>query len=150
MTTTNHGHIVRASLNLLKEIMGPTNRGYIVRASLELLEEIGPMTAADIALHLGVSRYLVHAAMSRMRDPDVKGGKRVYVQRWTHTADKGRAYPRPVYAIGSKPDAPKPKRDVLSVRRKSAARVLTLRRNSSVFRLGMTRDEIRQIGKAGA
>ena len=127
--------------------MTTINRGYIVRASLELLKDIGPMTAADIALHLGVSRYLVHAAMSRMRDPNVKGGKRVYVQRWTHTADKGRTYPRPVYAIGARPDAPKPKRDVSAVRRKSATRVLTLRRNSSIFRLGMTRDQIRQIGK---
>lgn len=130
--------------------MTTINRGYIVRASLELLKDIGPMTAADIALHLGVSRYLVHAAMSRMRDPDVRGGKRVYVQRWTYTADKGRTYPRPVYAIGTRPDAPKPERDTLAVRRKSAARVLNLRRNSSIFRLGMTRNEIRQIGKAGA
>lgn len=116
--------------------MSSLNRGSVVEQILELLREVGPMTAMDIADTTGIDRYKVHAAIRRMTDPEVQGGKRVYVKGYVYQADGARPYPRAVFALGSKRCEPKPKRDQKAVKRRYEQRRNTLLRNSSVFNLG--------------
>lgn len=73
----------------------------------DILRHCGPLTMRDIAafyphLHYrDVSKYL-----AAMRGCVVT--KQLYIQSWTMEG-YGRHYPRPVYALGDKRDAPKPK-----------------------------------------
>lgn len=73
----------------------------------EILHHCGPLTMRDIAqfyphLHYrDVAKYI-----AAMRVCVVT--KQLYIQSWTMEG-VGRRYPRPVYALGDKRDAPKPK-----------------------------------------
>ena len=68
------------------------------------LREIGPMTAEEIALELGICRTNVDTLLRRMKKR--KGPRRVYVQRWL-VAPEVRLCTR-LIAAGNKKDAPKP------------------------------------------
>lgn len=116
--------------------MTSLNRGSVVEQILELLREVGPMTVMDIADTTGIDRYKIHAAMKRMTDPNVLGGKRAYVKDYVYQADGARPYPRAVFALGNKPCKRRPKRDQKEVKRRYEQRRNTLLRNSSVFNLG--------------
>lgn len=116
--------------------MTSLNRGSVVEQITSLLREVGPMTVMDIADTTGIDRYKVHAAMRRMADPDVLGGKRAYVKSYVYQADGARSYPRAVYALGISRCAPRPKRDQKAVKRRYEQRRNTMLRNSSVFNLG--------------
>lgn len=80
----------------------------------EILHHCGPLTMRDIAqfyphLHYrDVAKYI-----AAMRTCVVT--KQLYIQSWTMDG-YGRRYPRPVYALGDKRDAPKPKPTTASER----------------------------------
>ena len=73
----------------------------------DLLEQVGPLATAEVATFFPDTRYQdVAAIMSNMRKR--LATKRVYICEWTREIGQGKSYLRPVYALGSKPDARKP------------------------------------------
>lgn len=83
-------------------------RGELVSEILQLLREYGPMTRADLCLHLKHDTVSIASVLSRMHRDTPVAGKRVYIRDWVYDAERGKRYPRPVYAIGSATDCPKP------------------------------------------
>jgi hypothetical protein len=72
-----------------------------------VLECCGPLTMREVAQFFpDFNHRLVASFLSAMRATSVK---HIYIQSWTMDGS-GRRYPRPVYALGNKPDARKPKR----------------------------------------
>lgn len=112
---------------------GPT-----VLAILAALSEEGPMTRAAICRHLNMPKKEVSPVISRLNRALLTVPKRIYVVRYT-AYDEGSNihYPRAVYAIGGRRDAPKPPRQSLAeTKRRSRARVKV--RVTSVFDLGVS------------
>ena len=73
----------------------------------DLLGHVGPLTTAEVAQFFPDTRYQdVAAILSNMRKRLVT--KRVYICQWTRDIGQGKSYLRPVYALGSRPDARKP------------------------------------------
>lgn len=73
----------------------------------DILRHCGPLTMRDIAqFYPGVDYHDVAKYIAAMRTCVVT--KQLYIQSWTMEG-YGRRYPRPVYALGDKPDARKPK-----------------------------------------
>ena len=73
----------------------------------DLLEQVGPLTTLEIAAFFPDTRYQdVAAILSNMRKR--LATKRVYICEWTRDIGQGKSYLRPVYALGSRPDARKP------------------------------------------
>ena len=78
------------------------------QAIRDLLEHVGPLTAAEISAFFPDTRYRHLAAqLSNMRKRLVT--KRVYILEWVRDIGQGKNYLRPVYALGSKSDARKPR-----------------------------------------
>ena len=74
----------------------------------ELLGHVGPLTTLEISAFFPDTRYQdVAAILSNMRKRLVT--KRVYICEWTRDIGQGKSYLRPVYALGSRPDARKPR-----------------------------------------
>jgi hypothetical protein len=127
--------------------MTTTNTGPNVIKALEALQEFGRMTAQEFADMADISRYDAHAVLSRMNKRTVAGEKRIHVADWTYGHDGARRYPRPVYALGDRPDKTKPKADVAANRRRYEQGKNRMYRMTSVFNLAMSRDKIREIRK---
>lgn len=77
---------------------------------LALLKEHGPMTGAELA-----SFFMPHLKRNVSRVvSDIRaraGEKKIYIKEWVHKSELSeKFYPRAVYALGNKPDAPKPRR----------------------------------------
>ena len=72
-----------------------------------VLECCGPLTMREVASFFpGTDYRRISCFLTAMRLTVVH--KQVYIQSWTMEGI-GRRYPRPVYALGNKPDARKPK-----------------------------------------
>lgn len=88
--------------------------GSVPSLVLQALSDIGPLMAVDIVDYIqdivpSVTRSHVATAIVTLRYR--KSGKMVYVKKWLRCEEgtSRRLYPRPVYALGDKPDAPKPR-----------------------------------------
>jgi len=127
--------------------MTTLNRGPHVLKALEAIKEFGKISAQEFADWADITRYDAHAVLKRMSKRTVEGEKRVHITEWTYGYDGARRYPRPVYALGDKPDKAKPKADPAANRRRYEAQKNAPYRMNSVFNLGMTRDKIREIRK---
>ncbi len=77
---------------------------------LAFLAEFGPASSAEIAEGLGEDLRKVVADCSRLRRPSRGGAlqKRIYIHAWSQEHPGARRYPRPLFAVGSAPDKPKP------------------------------------------
>ena len=117
--------------------MSCLNRGQRVTDTIVALVQLGEMTAMELAEYLDIARYDAHAVLNRMNKRTKAGLKRIYVVRYIYDHDGARKYPRPVYAIGDKPDAKKPKADRLAVKREYYARLKSRTTMNSVFNLGL-------------
>lgn len=113
--------------------------GSTVAAIIAALDECGPMTRAELSAHLGKDRTLVSAVVTRMARPTKDGQpKRLHVTNFVYDHEGSRRYPRAVYALGSYPDARKPKPDKAeNKRRYDESR--RLQQASSVFTFGQPR-----------
>jgi hypothetical protein len=127
-------------------MIGP-NTG-LVKRIYELLQEYGPMTRIEIERMIGVDKYNTSIAVGRLRKPLKRKPKRIYILEYVYDAEGGRRYPRPRYAVGDLPNAPKPKPDKTEIRRRYEQSRLTKFRNNNVFNLGKSRDTIREELKA--
>ena len=73
----------------------------------DILRQCGPLTSQELAEFFpGVDHHIVSSNISAMRKSVVT--KQLYIKAWTMEG-VGRRYPRPVYDLGDKRDAPKPK-----------------------------------------
>lgn len=90
-----------------------------------------PWTAQELAEHTGISRDTISKSLTRMRDR-----REVHIAYWSNEHSVQRKYPRPVYRIGNKADAKKPKPDT-SANKTKAWRDSKKIRVSSVFDLGI-------------
>jgi hypothetical protein len=73
----------------------------------DILEQCGPLTMREICEFFpGVDYHRVSSFITAMRITVVT--KQVYIKGWTMEG-LGRRYPRPIYDLGNRPDARKPK-----------------------------------------
>lgn len=119
------------------------NNGLLEKV-FELFKQYGPMTRVEVERILGVHKYNVKSAVSRLNARSKKFGKRIYVVGYVYDSEGSRRYPRPQYDVGDMPDAPKPKPDKKAIGRRYQQSRLTKFRNNSVFHLGKSRDKIRE------
>lgn len=119
-----------------------------MKKALEALKECGRMTAQEFADYADINRYDAHAVLRRMSKRMASGERRLHIAAWSYSHDDSRLYPRPVYALGDKPDKPKPKPDIAANRRRYEQRKNQMFRMNSVFNMAMTRDKIREIRKS--
>lgn len=77
---------------------------------LDALEQHGPMTRSELCAHLGLDRQTAASIVSRLTKPSKRplGPKRVYICDWRDDEEGQRKYLRAVYALGDKPDKPRP------------------------------------------
>lgn len=99
----------------------------------EVLEACGPLTSADLVRFFqGATQREVAGALGKMR----RAARKVaYIQGWEMHAPGQKSTPRPVYALGDKPDAPPPAKQpnrVVTARYRARRRV---RAPNSVFQL---------------
>ena len=78
---------------------------------LDALRTMGPLTMAQLCKHLELDKGIVSPILCRLKK--TAGGprsapKRVYITRWVSGLPGMKNHLRPVFAIGSLPDAPKP------------------------------------------
>jgi hypothetical protein len=122
---------------------GETKRasGQLVREIMQALESHGPMTAVEICEVLSYKRTQLSAVLFRMTKRGKRTPKRIYIQRYTHEAFGQKRYPRAVFAIGNRPDAPAEVDDPKEVRRRYDRKRRMLRTTNWVFNFGLTRRE---------
>jgi hypothetical protein len=123
--------------------MGTTNRGHVVIPTLAAIHEFGELTAQELADYLDIGRYDAHAVLNRMAKRTKAGVKRLHIVRWIEEHEGARRYPRAVFAIGDKPDAPKPRSNPAEVKRRYEQRRRLRNTTNSVFNLGLSRKEFR-------
>ena len=123
-------------------------KGDRVRRALEALAELGPMTRAEIEVEIGIDKRFAGRLASALNHASPKFPKRIYIKTWIYEAEGARRYPRAVYAIGSRPDAPKPARDIAGAKARYWAKRRDQMRYASVFHLGLSRRQLLEIGKA--
>jgi predicted ArsR family transcriptional regulator len=79
---------------------------------LELLRDIGPMSAREIADFLGVRIQNIHSAINVMRENEAKGEpRRLYVKDWEFPSRPNGGRENAVWALGTKKDKPRPRRN---------------------------------------
>jgi len=89
-------------------------RGSLSRSVLNQLSVHGPMTCHQLEQRLPKrTEHICSALYYLVRSVNKYGTakpKQIYIIRWVRDDQGGElhTYPRPVYAIGAKPDAPKP------------------------------------------
>ena len=128
--------------------MTTTNKGVLVTQAWAALAEFGMITAQEFADYADIGRYDAHAVLSRMNKRTKAGDKRLHVASWVYSHDDARRYPRAAYAVGDKPDKPRPKPNLRENRRRSDANRENVFRMNSVFNLAMTRNKIREIRRS--
>ena len=113
-----------------------SKRNIVVMAT-SAINEFGEISAMELAEYCKISRYDAHAVLRRMNKPTKYAPKRLHVVRYINDHDGARKYPRPVYAMGNKPDAKKPKADQLAVKRAYYARLKSRTLMNSVFNMAL-------------
>jgi hypothetical protein len=125
-----------------------SNWGMLAERVLTAIAELGPMTRAELCQHLSHDAASVSSVLARLRKETPQRPQRVYVSGWVYDHEGMREYPRAQFSLGAEPDKPlrrrMTKREVHSTRQAIyAARLKT----SSVFNLGMTREQLTQRSK---
>jgi hypothetical protein len=91
---------------------GKTKRGSVRQKILDALQTCGPMTRAEIERECGLQKTSAAASVAKMLRPNTQRSKRpklIYVHDWVRVDSiSGHEFPRRVYAIGDKPNKPKP------------------------------------------
>lgn len=91
--------------------------GLIYRV-LAALQECGPMTSAELVVHLGQTKHRIGAAVNRLRQEWPNTPKRIHITQYVYDQEGQRRYPRPVFALGDFPDAKRPLRDIKANKRR--------------------------------
>ena len=122
--------------------------GVVVERILDLLEHVGPMTRSEIEQNLGIGKNTAGSVISRLNRASKQLPKRVYIKAYVYDHEGTRRYPRAVYALGDRADAARPKPQGKENRRRYAEKLKSVYRTNSVFNLGRSVREIREMRKA--
>ena len=114
-------------------------RGETVENVLYVLEECGPMTREEIGRHLDIPKRQLSPVISRMSKDSPRAGKRIHVTQYIYDQEGQRRYPRAVFAIGDRPDAAKPERDIKGAKQRYNARLKARHTANFVFNLALPR-----------
>ena len=128
--------------------MTTTNKGVLVTKAWEALKEFGCVTAQEFAYYADIGRYDAHAVLNRMSKRTKAGEKRIHIVDWVYSHDDARRYPRAMFAVGDKPDKPKPKPNLRENRKRSEHKRNKTFRMNSVFNMATTRNKIREIRRS--
>ena len=110
--------------------------GSVVAQMIAALGGLGPMTNRELCEAIGLDKLKVGAVLSRLVRESIDTPRRAHICAYTHDAEGARSYPRAVYALGDRPNVPKPKsRPAVNSRRYRARKTTFV---NSVFMLGMT------------
>jgi hypothetical protein len=101
---------------------------------LLLLQE-GEMTKIQICSALGLTHDDVASVLTRLRRVSKKFGKRIYICGWQREAIGKKYHLRPVFAVGSKVDKPKPPAFTHQERAAKTHRKRMLIKRSQIFRI---------------
>jgi hypothetical protein len=108
-----------------------------------LLLEQEPMTKAEICRRLDLPHDRVASVVSRLSRSSKRIQKRIYISGHTRHTISGRAYIRPVYALGNKPDKARTMKPfTVKERAKRTYDKLIALRNNSIFNQTTTRREL--------
>lgn len=84
---------------------------------IEALGSVGPMTRGELQNFLDydckrqLAATLVDLRRTEARRSGAKVAKFIHIQHWSmHCNASSKTFPRPVYAVGNRPDAPKPEK----------------------------------------
>lgn len=88
---------------------------------LALLAEHEQLSRVEIQKELELTKRSASALLSKLLKPTPRQSKRIYVIAYTFDDEGARAYPRPLYALGDRPDARRP--DMRLERRREYRRV---------------------------
>lgn len=128
----------------------PTSKwGALAARILDLLRDYGPMTRAELGAYLDHTASSISPVLARMTKTTPKRPQRLHVGGWVTDHEGQRHYPRPVYHIG--PGVNKRYKPELSAKQAHAKRQsdkLRMLKTSSVFNLGVTRQEFAQRRRA--
>lgn len=111
-----------------------------------LIRQYGPMTRAELCAHMNRPKDSVASVISRMSRAQKETPKRLYVCAYVFDQEGERRYPRAVYALGDKPDKPRPnfrsKAHVAENRARWWAKKRKHLTMNSVFNLGLTKRQL--------
>lgn len=114
------------------------------------VQAINGTTPWEGGLLSGVALVELDGIVSRLHKDTPRVGKQIYITGWVYDAEGQRRYPRAIYAIGSKPDAKKPKASALDNRRRYDRKRHAMFSMNSVFNMGKSRDTLRAERRATA
>jgi hypothetical protein len=115
---------------------------------LQAVTDLGPMTRAELCDYLKHDMESVSSVLARLRKPTKELPQRLYISGWVYDHEGMRGYPRAQYSLGAEPDKPKKRKTSVNQRHAAlAAEKLRRMKNSSVFHLGMSRDQLRAQAK---
>ena len=121
--------------------------GELITKILFALKTYGPMTRAEIEQHLGLTKEAFGGCLGRMCRGTEHTPQRLHISGYTRDHEGARRYLRPVYSYGPGENKAKPtgyrKRERVEHYQIQINRV----RNSSVFNLGLRRDDVRKMKK---
>lgn len=109
-------------------------------AVVAALAELGPLTRIEVCREVGLGREFVSAVLSRLH----RSGE-AHVAGYVFDDESGRRYPRAQYAIGPGKDAKRPPRKAAEVNVRSQRATRARIQTSSVFNLGLTRAQCREL-----
>lgn len=112
-------------------------RGDTVKKIMRGLIEEGPMTLQDLVRLTGIDKTILHTVLRPMMRPTKRPAypKRIYICQWVYDQEGQKRYPRPMYAIGDRPDAPRPVADPKANDKRRRDKRRILRTTNSVFHL---------------
>lgn len=117
--------------------------GLVSDQVLKLLDELGPMTRAEICVHLGQDKGAIAAVVSRLNRASPERPKRIYVKHYVYDQEGERRYPRAVFDLGNKADKPRPPNQTKENKARYWANKKMLMKANSVFHLGLSRQQLR-------
>ena len=112
-------------------------RGDTVKKIMRGLVEEGPMTMQDMTRLTGKDKTILSPILRKMLRPTKipAGPKRIYICQWVYDQEGQKRYPRRMYAIGDKPDAPRPVSDRKANEKRYRDKLRSIKTTNSVFNL---------------
>jgi hypothetical protein len=121
-----------------------SNWGHLSDKILVAIAELGPMTRAELCQHLSHDAESVSSVLARLRKATKERPQRIYISGWVYDHEGMRGYPRAQYSLGAEPDKLKKRKTSVNQRHAAlAAEKLRRMKTSSVFHLGMSREQLR-------
>ena len=118
---------------------------------MQAIAYLGPMTRAELCDYLKHDAESVSSVLARLRKPTKERPQRLYISGWVYDHEGMRGYPRAQYSLGAEPDKERKRR--MSVNKRHAAHAaekLRRMKMSSVFHMGMTREQLRAQARGEA